>query len=552
VFSKEKDERFTLMELIAGFGDDIEETLRAFMEEDLPWYAIRNLVMLIGKTGESRYYPIIEGYLVHPDVRVQQQVVSCIAKLQGKEVEKRLVQALPVVKDEVKLKILMQLSKYCSEETANGLIDVINKRDIYSREIREEILYMTCITLRSYPFLKVINILKHLRKDPNLPEIAREKLFAAITETISVLEPKIRHISKEERSDVETLSFNFDSQREEKNSTDVDSFLLDIKELLNSGKIEKATAQLYKKIIDLARARNFEAAEMLRDKLLEINPDALQDVIRVAEIIEEEKSSPRSNVQVEIWDELFEKLSNSEYDYVRNALRTEHYVKEETIVSLGQIDPCLYFLDSGSIRLSCSSGAREFFLKRMMPGDVTGTGPFFSASIWTVNMVALQETKVQVLRRDLFTQSLEKVPGLEKKLQAFCKEKDMIPELIKISGRDRRDFARYPVSLTVKNILLDLYGEKSGQRRFQGELLDISRGGLSFSIRISNKENAQLLLGRQIISEIELKGKNLLRCFGLIVAVNYLQNIVREFTVHIKFYKELEQKQVTDVLNMVI
>ncbi len=552
VFSKEKDERFTLMGLIAGFGDEIEETLRVFMEEDLPWYAVRNLIMLIGKTGKSEYYQIVEGYLVHPDVRVQKQVVSCIVKLGGREVEKRLVQALPVVEDEVKLKLIMQLSTYCSEDTADGLIDVLHRRDTYPEKIRGEILYMTCISLRSYPFTKVVNILKHLRKDNSLVGSAKEKLRIAIDETISKLEPRIRHLSKEEKADAEALSFNFEPENGDIATGGTDEFLAEIEGMRSTGKIEKATALLYKKIIDLARSRNFEAAETFRDKLLEINPDALQDVIRVAEIIEEEKNSPRTSVQVEIWDELFEKLSSAEYEYILNSLRTEHYIKEEKIVSLGQIDPCLYFLNSGAIRLSCNSGAREFFLKRMMPGDVIGTGPFFSASIWTVNMVALQETKVHVLRRDLFIQSLKNFSDLETKIRTFCKGKDTIPELVKISGRDRRDFARYPVTVTVRNILLDLYGDKSGQRSFQGELIDISRGGLSFSIRISNKENAQLLLGRQIISEINLKGKNVLRCFGLIVAVNYLQSIVKEFTVHTKFYTELEQHQVTDVLNMVI
>jgi CRP-like cAMP-binding protein len=552
VFSKEKDERFVLMELIAGFGDEMEEILRVFMEEDLPWYAVRNLIMLIGKTGKSEYYQIVEGYLVHPDVRVQKQVVSCIVKLGGREVEKRLVQALPVVEDEVNLKLIMQLSTYCSEDTADGLIDILHKRDTYAEEIRGEILYMTCISLRSYPFTKVVNILKHLRKDDCLTGDAKVKLRIAIDETISKLEPRIRHFLKEEKADAEALSFNFEPENEELEAGATDEFLAEIEGMLSTGKIEKATALLYKKIIDLARSRKFEAAEMLRDKLLEINPDALQDVIRVAEIIEEEKNSPRTSVQIEIWDELFEKLSSAEYEYILSSLRTEQYTKEEKIVSVGQIDPCLYFLNSGAIRLSCNSGAREFFLKRMMPGDVIGIGPFFSASIWTVNMVALQETKVQVLRRDLFIQSLTKFPDLENKLQTFCEGKDLVPELVKISGRDRRDFARYPVTVTVKNILLDLYGDRSGQRSFQGELIDISRGGLSFSIRISNKENAQLLLGRQLVSEINLKGKNVLRCFGLIVAVNYLQSIVKEFTVHMKFYTELEQHQVTDVLNMVI
>ena len=120
-----------------------------------------------------------------------------------------------------------------------------------------------------------------------------------------------------------------------------------------------------------------------------------------------------------------------------------------------------------------------------------------------------------------------------------------------MSGRDRRDSARYQVNVTVNNVLLDPYGGSSGRRVFQGEMLDISRGGLSFSIRISKKENAHLLLGRQIISEIKHKGKEVFKAFGLIVGVNFQHEIVKEYSVHVKFYTELEQHQITNVVNLV-
>jgi len=158
---------------------------------------------------------------------------------------------------------------------------------------------------------------------------------------------------------------------------------------------------------------------------------------------------------------------------------------------------------------------------------------------------------MQVLRRENFLKIEKQLPDLEEKLFEFCKKKDIVPDLIKMSGRDRRDCARYPASITVNNILLDPYGGSKGRRVFQGEMLDISRGGLSFSIRISKKENAHLLLGRQLISEIKYKGKEILKAFGLIVGVNFQHEIVKEYSVHVKFYSELEQPQITNVVNLV-
>lgn len=548
VFSKSKDERFLLIKLLGSTGDELVTPIRKFMEEDLPWYAVRNLIGLISELGNAEYYSIVEGYLVHPDLRVQQQVLSCIVKLAGKNMEKRLIQALPVVDDELKLKLIMQLGDYSSEEVANGLIDIIYKHETFSRNIREELLYKTCITLRSYPYTKVVNLLKYLLKEK---KDAGARLYVAVEETINILEPRIRHRIKEEEGDNECINFGLNAKDNgEGGLTDIDDFVGEMDSLLQLGKVEKATALMYKKIIDLARANDFQSAEMIRDMLLESNPDALQDVIRASEIIEEEQNSPTHSVQFEMWDDLLKTLNSSEYEFFISCLHTERYKKDEKIVSTGEIDPYLYFIDSGSVRLSCVCGSREVFLKRLKSGDVLGVAPFFTASVWTVNITALQATNLLVISRDSFLSGSRNYPELEEKLEDFCKRKDNVRKLVAMAGRDRRDNARYPLSVTFTNVLLDRYGEREGRRIFKSEMIDISRGGMSFSIRISNNASAGRLLGRQVISEVKLKKKRNFQCLGVVVSVQYLHEIAKEYSVHVKFYKELEQQQVTDILNM--
>jgi CRP-like cAMP-binding protein len=496
-----QNERLLLIELIAGFGEDMVETLRLFMEEDLPWYTVRNLVGLIGEIGNPDLYQMIEGYLIHPDARVQQQVVGGIVKLGGENVEKRLIQALPVVEDKVKLKMIMQMSAYKSLEIADCLMDMVQKRHAFSKEMQEKLLYTICITLRSYPFPKVVKLLRHLLHE--IPKSSNDKLCVAIEETISRIEPAIRHRVKGEAAEAELPGYDSDPVEGEKESANSDDF-----------------------------------------------PDELREVILAAEIMEEEKGMPTSAVRVEIWDELSGNFSKREYNRLLSGLLNEHYAKDEKIVSSGEIDPCLYFIGRGGVRLSCKCGHNEIFLKRLNPGDVIGVGPFFSASVWTVTMTALQDTRMQVLRRDLFMKAVQGYPEIEMKLLAFCRNRDMVHELVKMSGRDRRDSARYAVTMpvTVYNILLDPYGGE-GKRTFEGEMLDISRGGMSFSIHLSKKENVHLLLGRQIISELRTKGNEVLECLGLVVGVHCQQELVKDFSVHVKFYSELEQYQITNVLN---
>jgi hypothetical protein len=185
-------------------------------------------------------------------------------------------------------------------------------------------------------------------------------------------------------------------------------------------------------------------------------------------------------------------------------------------------------------------------------GDIIGVGQFFSVSVWTVSLTAQQDTQVHVLRREDFLKVIERFPEVEDILFDFCNNKEEIQTLVRMSGKDRRNHARYPVNVIVNNTLLNPYGGNTGKRIFQGEMLDISKGGLSFSIRISKKENAHLLLGRQIISEVNLLGNEVLKCFGVIVGVRDQNARNKEFSIHVKFYSEIEQRQVTNVLNLVI
>ena len=133
----------------------------------------------------------------------------------------------------------------------------------------------------------------------------------------------------------------------------------------------------------------------------------------------------------------------------------------------------------------------------------------------------------------------------------YCQNYNIVADLLKMTGADRREYPRYSVSVIISNMLLDPYGN-AVKKTFRGELIDISRGGLCFSIHISSLENARTLLGRQIVSEIKLSGGDILKCFGVIVGVKYTERAMQDFSVHVKFYRTLEQAAVMQVVNLEI
>ncbi len=73
-----------------------------------------------------------------------------------------------------------------------------------------------------------------------------------------------------------------------------------------------AVKLLFKLIVQSAREKNFTKAEQLRERMLEVDPMALDEIISSAEIIEEEKSQALDPIHMQIWSKLYDRLDTEE------------------------------------------------------------------------------------------------------------------------------------------------------------------------------------------------------------------------------------------------
>ena len=82
------------------------------------------------------------------------------------------------------------------------------------------------------------------------------------------------------------------------------------------------------------------------------------------------------------------------------------------------------------------------------------------------------------------------------------------------------------------------------------ELFDISEGGLSFLLRMSQKENSRLLLGRKMQLTLRLGegGGESIRLTGEILAVKKIYAVDREYSLHMKFDNLINRKQLHDIV----
>lgn len=546
--SHNRKERLAIIDLIKLFGGDSVPALLKCLTTDPSWSVARNIIFILTQIGDLDLYKHIERYCRYPDERVQLEVVRFIAKFDGEEKNRHLINALSFVGERLKIHVLRLLTEQDvkNEDTFNAIRDLADMRGSFSASIGTELLSAIITSLKSFPYTDSVNLLQDMKNDYS-KSLGGSHIVLLIDEALNIIEPQIRHSLREQGGIDDMISFAADPIDKRVAFSVMNDMEKQIEWHMKKGEQKEAGIVIFDQAVSSLNQKDYTVAEMLRDRLLEVNPLALSEVIQLGELIEEHKSNSITSHHIEIWNELYEEMTSEEFSTLYYALRMENYEKGDIVVKSGETDTNLYFVNSGYLSLSCNAGGSEIFLKRMQPSDVLGGDQFFSASVWTVTLKALSAVQLHVLDQSKWMEIVEVEPGIEEKLQRYCEKYKEIAKLLQMSGDDRREYPRHPVSLITKNMLLDPYGKK-GKRNFNGELIDISKAGLAFSIRIAKKDNAKLLLGRQIITTISVNGQELSPCTGVIVGVKVHDPQMFDFSVHVKLSKKIDDKSLQKII----
>lgn len=307
-------------------------------------------------------------------------------------------------------------------------------------------------------------------------------------------------------------------------------------QLAAKGNKDVAKKQLFDLVVSCARKKDFFNAERLRERIYEIDPMALMEIIQSGDIIEEEKSGAISKDHLEIWAKLLTVLSTEEFNSLYHVMEERSYRPEEIIVAQGAKNDELFFINRGSVRASYMGGDKELFLKTLGSGEIAGEN-FFSASVWTVSLTAQQQTSISVLKRDNLTCLEQRISGIESKLIDYYNRYSDFYAAMKKKGMDRRVHERFKVEAKIQLQIVD--DKDRILSSFRGELTDISQGGLSFFIRITKKENCRLLLGRNIKASIPASGGQDMVLRGTVIGVQPFDLVLSDYSVHVKFKNEL-------------
>lgn len=549
IHSHNRTERMVLLNLLPSFGGTVIPILEDCLKQSPPWAVIRNVIYIVSEIGKDTYYQLVEKYFAHADERVQHEMIRCVVKLGGQKVTSRLLEALTLVHDRLKIHILRLLVEQSDndEKVRFVLLDLAQQRAKDFSASGQELLFAVIAAMKKFPCQENIAQLEKMQNEYTNKKGA-EKLLLHTSEALTVLVPRMRHSLQNVDNYADDITFDNDQIEQQRAAQKIRRTEEEIQTLLAEGEAQEAGQLVYDVAVAAAQIKDFAVATLLHNRLLEVNPMALEEVVRLGEVIEEQKNSSIASHHLEIWSELYEEMTTEEFNALYHSLRQENYHKGDVVVQKGETDNSLYFLNSGYISLSAIISGREIFLKRMQPSNILGGEQFFSPSIWTVSLRALSEIQVHVLDYATFIKISEEFPEIEEKLQKYCLKHTQIPELLKMSGDDRREYPRHLVVLPTRSTLLDPFGYKS-KREFKGELLDVSQQGLAFTIRISNWNNARLLLGRHIVTTVITADGELAQQTGVIVGVRLHEPTLLDFSIHIKLTTKMDETTYKKILS---
>jgi CRP-like cAMP-binding protein len=316
---------------------------------------------------------------------------------------------------------------------------------------------------------------------------------------------------------------------------------------LQENKKDEAVQWLYQLIIDSAREKDFARAEAWREKLYEVDPLAIKEIVKTGEVIEAEKRSAIDKDHLNLWADFYENLTPEETNTLFYGMQTVNFEENHMVFKQGEICSRIYFIDKGRLKMSYRLADKTILLKKLGPGDIVGEDSFFfSDAFCTTSVITDSAVELRVLDKDNLAMLNEKSPGLESKIIDYCLKLESVCNLLKAKKLERRVKKRINLpGKVLARVLKDQ--EQTPEKPFRGELLDISESGLAFIVKTTQKF-ARRLLGHNLDMKLtfdELESEMEINTVGTVVAVN--KEPFNEYILHADFSKNLSRTDIDDL-----
>lgn len=553
--SENREERLKILGLLRRKKSMLPPVLLEKLASPMPWYGKRNLLKLLAETGNSEHAGKIIEYLNHEDIRVQQEAFLCIDTLSGDDKKDNLLDALTFASGPMMEQLVRALTPVADEEVISAVANLLADWKHFSDEIRDPLLEQSIKLLGKTTSPTAEKVLDEFLQ---LENKSRARIIGhAVWQAARQAHRKIR-ATRREMSKKRVQGFPGDSR-----SPAVSLKLpgpashrrteyheeAHIAALFDNNETEEGRRLLVELIGKAARAGRFEEARKLREWLVEVDPSALSEIIQAAEMIEEAQSEGISNDYLKIWARLHDNLTSEEFNAVYYAMEHASYSGEHELVRQGEVLPSLFFVNQGKVKLYFHEKSRkEVLLKVVEQGEIFGGDTFLGASVWTFSAATLSPAEISSLSYDNTREWPVSHPALESKLLDFVQKNQRQDDTHEERKTSRREHPRHQIQGSVQLISADELSTTYGTK-LKGELANICPGGLSCVVRISQKKNARILLGRRMTLHLPSadSSENTITIDGDLVAIRSLYNVENEYSAHLKFTRLLSEEELNSI-----
>ncbi len=166
--------RRNIYNIIVGIGEPLRAEITSRLHDDL-WFAVRQMVSLLGELGGEESLDTLEEIYDHPDARVKKEIMKSLARIPSDRSLVILLKGLKNKDKSIQANSVISLSILKNPEAVKPLGTVVAKRDLLheNEELRKEA-------------VKALGVIADISGVPYLKKVmhAKSKLASGVTDGI--------------------------------------------------------------------------------------------------------------------------------------------------------------------------------------------------------------------------------------------------------------------------------------------------------------------------------------------------------------------------------
>jgi len=472
--SQDREKRFALLELIPSIGRSIIPILDRCLEQNPPWFVIRNIVIIISRLDDPDLYSMVRPYLVHKDMRVQQQVLNCINRMGGSQMRERMIEALGYINDELKQQVVIQLGNIGGKDVGEAFCSLLEKRAGFTKFIEEDLTITLCTKIKFLPSQRAIQAVKAVIAERQQFHDDGDRVLLAAQDALVSLELK-----DSENRPASPLQARTGPG---KSLPDDGGEILSFDSLLDDESTGQAAGRPDRETAGGPIARNSD-----RDAAVEIRP-----------------ANPVEEAHFNLWADLYEQMTTNEFSAFHEALNHRTYQPDETIVAAGDIQAPLFFFDRGTVSLArLNREGEESHFSPIGAGEMIGSDVFLSGDAWNLSLTANEEVTAHIFDLENLLRLQIDHPQLAEKIFSYCEQYDVLPSLLRVLDEPDEGEAE-TVNLHRDGVDSITEPQPAARQEMNSTILKKLAGGLCFSLPVKAGEVLSHLPGNQVRLGIRL------------------------------------------------